>query len=79
MVSFKPYYKWITFNIKHMMLLYQKKRRFKPYYKWITFNMHFGNVVELQQIQRFKPYYKWITFNMETSYSEIGTIYTAEF
>ena len=39
-ISFKPYYKWITFNIKFVEdgnsdnLL-----SFKPYYKWITFNM----------------------------------------
>ena len=37
--SFKPYYKWITFNTKMMenevMGLVDG---FKPYYKWITFN-----------------------------------------
>ena len=38
--SFKPYYKWITFNIStviyHQLILII---RFKPYYKWITFNI----------------------------------------
>ena len=38
-LSFKPYYKWITFNtygVEHKTQnLYQC---FKPYYKWITFN-----------------------------------------
>ena len=38
--SFKPYYKWITFNTEECP---QSPRRagelcFKPYYKWITFN-----------------------------------------
>ena len=38
--SFKPYYKWITFNISlfpHLPLILFLC--FKPYYKWITFNM----------------------------------------
>ena len=39
-LSFKPYYKWITFNTSK----YKKPDGlasiigFKPYYKWITFN-----------------------------------------
>ena len=38
--SFKPYYKWITFNIKNLYQFYLTyKYRFKPYYKWITFNI----------------------------------------
>ena len=51
---------------------------FKPYYKWITFNILLKSCNGIRP-NCFKPYYKWITFNMETSYSEIGTIYTAEF
>ena len=62
--SFKPYYKWITFNTKIEELDEEGKKilSFKPYYKWITFNT-------LEDIQKelhdtcFKPYYKWITFN----------------
>ena len=39
-MRFKPYYKWITFNI---MVMNNKTNHifigFKPYYKWITFNI----------------------------------------
>ena len=38
--SFKPYYKWITFNIRRVInKVLQKDYSFKPYYKWITFNI----------------------------------------
>ena len=39
--SFKPYYKWITFNIAiHVSYMgYKSSQSFKPYYKWITFNI----------------------------------------
>ena len=39
-LSFKPYYKWITFNTltKADYILPDKYHSFKPYYKWITFN-----------------------------------------
>ena len=39
--SFKPYYKWITFNtvITELEVFISKwTKSFKPYYKWITFN-----------------------------------------
>ena len=36
-LRFKPYYKWITFNTKHVVTEVQPVG-FKPYYKWITFN-----------------------------------------
>ena len=36
---FKPYYKWITFNIFIKTQLYPISESFKPYYKWITFNI----------------------------------------
>ena len=39
-LSFKPYYKWITFNTEasntNQLAIYDIG--FKPYYKWITFN-----------------------------------------
>ena len=37
--SFKPYYKWITFNTlsKNISNTFHILS-FKPYYKWITFN-----------------------------------------
>ena len=39
MYSFKPYYKWITFNTtRDFNELPSDKKSFKPYYKWITFN-----------------------------------------
>ena len=37
--SFKPYYKWITFNIEILDKLGPGDKSFKPYYKWITFNI----------------------------------------
>ena len=37
--SFKPYYKWITFNTVNVAKLQNLLNySFKPYYKWITFN-----------------------------------------
>ena len=38
--SFKPYYKWITFNTVYNLRdqLHLDSLGFKPYYKWITFN-----------------------------------------
>ena len=36
--SFKPYYKWITFNTKKLIDTDLSILGFKPYYKWITFN-----------------------------------------
>ena len=38
--SFKPYYKWITFNISPSCETVPLSTiSFKPYYKWITFNI----------------------------------------
>ena len=38
-LSFKPYYKWITFNtLGGIIMSVKEKDGFKPYYKWITFN-----------------------------------------
>ena len=37
--SFKPYYKWNTFNTrKQKPLIFILVNDFKPYYKWNTFN-----------------------------------------
>ena len=61
---FKPYYKWITFNImKKIMDYVNQQHSFKPYYKWITFNMEKAYKMA-SDAGSFKPYYKWITFNM---------------
>ena len=39
-LSFKPYYKWNTFNTKVKPAEFQSDELgcFKPYYKWNTFN-----------------------------------------
>ena len=37
-LSFKPYYKWITFNTQEELKKVEAYLSFKPYYKWITFN-----------------------------------------
>ena len=60
-ISFKPYYKWITFNTlfdNYLNILLS----FKPYYKWITFNTSLSKM-HGALVLGFKPYYKWITFN----------------
>ena len=36
--SFKPYYKWNTFNTYNINGQDRRPLRFKPYYKWNTFN-----------------------------------------
>ena len=49
--SFKPYYKWITFNTKEMWGFFCNfYKSFKPYYKWITFNTEAVKNVEFDKI-----------------------------
>ena len=44
-MSFKPYYKWNTFNTKtHYLCTVEIITSFKPYYKWNTFNTKFDDV-----------------------------------
>ena len=63
-LSFKPYYKWITFNTLILAPLAVSTQSFKPYYKWITFNTEkLDKFKDFQNLFSFKPYYKWITFN----------------
>ena len=63
--SFKPYYKWIIFNIIKKNLAYKTSIiSFKPYYKWIIFNISLQSLLRIL-LQGFKPYYKWIIFNMK--------------
>ena len=63
MQSFKPYYKWITFNTVMSYNVNDLEMSFKPYYKWITFNtITYGRERGIAMLG-FKPYYKWITFN----------------
>ena len=61
--GFKPYYKWITFNIYFQKTIPILVYSFKPYYKWITFNIE-EEIDRLEHYKGFKPYYKWITFNI---------------
>ena len=63
--SFKPYYKWITFNTEKLIArLKSLAISFKPYYKWITFNTEREDGLQKPLTEEsFKPYYKWITFN----------------
>ena len=38
LMSFKPYYKWNTFNTLRIDVDLEQSVGFKPYYKWNTFN-----------------------------------------
>ena len=65
--SFKPCYKWITFNTDHYKILNGIIHMgFKPCYKWITFNTLTSATAPFLPLTGFKPCYKWITFNTET-------------
>ena len=62
--GFKPYYKWIIFNIKLVKIeMTAKQEGFKPYYKWIIFNIYYRRFKNISFCS-FKPYYKWIIFNI---------------
>ena len=49
--SFKPYYKWIIFNIKITKTDKMVQNSFKPYYKWIIFNIEDKGMITLQETQ----------------------------
>ena len=66
--SFKPYYKWITFNT------YGEHITSVVYYENSVLNLIINGLpsiqktIEKEYIRKrigFKPYYKWITFNTE--------------
>ena len=62
--SFKPYYKWNTFNTEvDGQLDKAADGSFKPYYKWNTFNTWRLMDETVWKELSFKPYYKWNTFN----------------
>ena len=63
-LSFKPCYKWITFNTIIDDMSIRELEGFKPCYKWITFNTR-TTIYTLRTLVlcSFKPCYKWITFN----------------
>ena len=65
-MSFKPCYKWITFNTseKWVYCEYGYDLGFKPCYKWITFNTKLYGGFIMEDLS-FKPCYKWITFNTQ--------------
>ena len=48
--SFKPYYKWNTFNTLQTKIEWYSQYSFKPYYKWNTFNTATGNDVSWTEI-----------------------------
>ena len=64
-LCFKPYYKWIIFNITDAMTQKQYLYSFKPYYKWIIFNIYGKKQGAKAEAASFKPYYKWIIFNIK--------------
>ena len=66
--SFKPCYKWNTFNTKSQKQIEINKLGFKPCYKWNTFNTirQYGVILNDDS---FKPCYKWNTFNTSLSLS----------
>ena len=51
-VSFKPYYKWMTFNTWYQYLNITDIQGFKPYYKWMTFN------TKKRRLKKWKEYFK---------------------
>ena len=65
--SFKPYYKWNTFNTCNEYNFHKMKMK--------VLNLIINGIPSIQQILilkeeerwRFKPYYKWNTFNTTTS------------
>ena len=65
-VSFKPCYKWMTFNtVMGLVDETGKTMSFKPCYKWMTFNTKFQKSTTIS-LGSFKPCYKWMTFNTLT-------------
>ena len=63
-LSFKPYYKWITFNTKLLTLM--------PKLDFDVLNLIINGLPSILFVgigsevineAGFKPYYKWITFN----------------
>ena len=73
-ISFKPYYKWNTFNTSGVAIASSiVNLSFKPYYKWNTFNTYKKiKTVCYKREKCFKPYYKWNTFNTKTQISKLG-------
>ena len=64
-LSFKPCYKWNTFNTKDLYKINLDiiDQGFKPCYKWNTFNTTLYSHTDFRIAIRFKPCYKWNTFN----------------
>ena len=74
--SFKPYYKWNTFNTGKYYIKPEDVRKwsFKPYYKWNTFNTSSTLYKLIGCPTCFKPYYKWNTFNTSNSCACLASI-----
>ena len=71
-MSFKPYYKWITFNTE-VKTTKQEAQNIQ------VLNLIINGLPSIQKSNslnnkswlRFKPYYKWITFNTEKLQKEM--------
>ena len=53
-ISFKPYYKWNTFNTaanQTQAIVVGLDQSFKPYYKWNTFNTIMYDVIRIAKMQ----------------------------
>ena len=64
-LSFKPCYKWMTFNTQAIKNVIDSLNidGFKPCYKWMTFNTYSCRWCLSIYQYGFKPCYKWMTFN----------------
>ena len=72
--SFKPCYKWMTFNTLLNTLSENKFGLvcFKPCYKWMTFNTDQQfHIYQAFFYFCFKPCYKWMTFNTNEQVAEL--------
>ena len=67
--SFKPYYKWNTFNTVEV---YRYEKKFKETVLNLIINgipsilYHRNKLFVYTNVSSFKPYYKWNTFNTQT-------------
>ena len=61
-MSFKPCYKWNTFNTLKQVVAQLTDNCFKPCYKWNTFNT-ITDINVGYNLFSFKPCYKRNTFN----------------
>ena len=63
-VSFKPYYKWITFNIQKNFNGMEDGRVLNLIINGLPSIFFYFICYNTIDKHSFKPYYKWITFNI---------------